>query len=230
MSRPTAPWLTDEVINGALEYYGYSAPRFGLKDQIVLVNSQALASDVRRYERWLEDDPASRGTFLFNERHAYGASSLHALRSVMRASHFADQRVVALVAMPIHRHSHWSLLVLDRKAQRWRFYDSIRGAHDKAAYLIRAMLRDAGLFAADWTMKRSSCARQRSTWECGYSVLACAMHEVGARIGLIDQLNRAIENRLFVGALASDVLARSMAAQKVQDYIESRLLNYMFFQ
>src|SRR6056297_265212 len=219
---------TGDIVNFALRVLGFTRPNNNTPDQSVAISSYGLTTDLERYEKWARN--GSEGTFCFQERGTVRNWNLFALLSCFDASRFADQTTIRRVAFPIFGGFHWSLLVLDRYKKEFRFYDSILGAHDSRAYMLRSMLVAGGVLRDPWPIVRAECTKQRGGWECGYSLIGCAAHESRTFIAPgVDGLIVA-GNRDSIAMLAAFLLARSDAVRKTLAYLKSRLQNYMWFE
>ena len=223
-----APMLTGDVINFALRILGFRRPNDIGGDTLRCVSSYGLSTDLERHEIWLRE--GSRGMFVFQERGTVAGWNLHALAQSFDASLFQNQTVARQVAFPLHAGFHWSLVVLDRDAREFRLYDSIQRAHDSRAYLLRSMLVAAGMLNEPWTIRRMSCAQQRMSWECGYSLIGCAAHEAGAYLPLRLSGTEVAADRESIALLAGFLLARSETGRKTEAYNRSRLQNYLSFE
>jgi len=226
VTRPTADCLTDEVVNTGLQLFGFGRPAIGFRNQRVFVHSQNLEGELRRHAQWLAE--GGKGTYAFLDRPVCAANSLYAVEQVMNASCLEEQTALERIAFPIFG-AHWSLLVADCQSRTLRLYDSIRGAHDRLALQIRALLRAAGLILSDWSIKRARCAKQNGVWECGYSVIACAAYELDRPLPLRMPGNMVAASRTGIASLAGELTARAKAARDSADYFESRLQNYLRF-
>ena len=219
---------TGDIVNFALRVLGFTRPCNDAADQSVAISSYGLTTDLERYEKWARD--GSEGTFRFQERGTVQNWNLFALLKCFDASRFADQTTIRRVAFPIFGGFHWSLLVLDRYKKEFRFYDSIAGAHDSRAYMLRSMLVAGGVLRDPWPIVRAECTKQRGGWECGYSLIGCAAHETSTHVAPGVDGRSVAGNRDAIAMLAAFLLARSDAGRKTEVYLKSRLQNYLSFE
>ena len=219
-----APMLNDEAVNFALEAYEWIPDRARF-----FLHSQSLVRELNRYRDWHEGDRAE--PYTPDPKPLVRRSSLKALIAALNTSHLDTATNLEAVAIPLFGQLHWSLLVLDIPNRRIRHYDSLPGSHRSLAQLAIGLLKEAGVMLLSWPLSDGECHQQAGSWECGYSLVACAAYESGTRLYCLDGDPReVIRDRARLPFLANDLFVRSDAGLAAEVFDESRLSNYFLFE
>jgi len=226
------PLLDDEIVNFALRSYGYGPVNSQTENDFVLIHSQCTAAEIRRYRLWVSQGRPD--TFCFAAQRVYSNYSLGMLHERNAGCPLESRSRVRLMAMPLHGSGHWSLLVVDLEQRLLFLFDSVvvaemHGIHDDLAYTVRDMLAESGMTGDRWQIQRARCAQQTGSWECGFSVIACAAYMSGVSFPFCGNLTELVANAEHVRKLAADVRARSEAERMAQVY-DLRLANYLSFK